>query len=105
MNAYAKMQMLVGFNKPCAAHNPDMVDDSESMMDIIHESRQNSAFIQFLTQNEKINHVYMKMRDTNYNLQDIKDIYNRFYQNEDESVMRLWGQDLYSFKNWGRNVY
>ena len=90
MNAYGKMQMLLGFNNPCAAHSPEMVDDNEGMMEIIHESRENSAFIQFLRQNDDINYVYMKMRDTNYSLQEIKDTHKRFNQNEDDSVMQLW---------------
>jgi hypothetical protein len=104
MNAYGKMQMLLGFNNPCAAHSPDMVDDNEGMMDIIHESRENSAFIQFLRQNDDINYVYMKMRDTNYSLQEIRDTHKRFNQNEDESVMQLW-ERIYTLSKIGSAMF
>lgn len=104
MNAYGKMQMLLGFNNPCAAHSPDMVDDNEGMMEIIHESRENSAFKHFLSHNDDINYVYMKMRDTNYSLQEIKDTHKRFNQNEDNSVMQLW-ERIYTLSNIGNAMF
>lgn len=96
--------MLLGFNNPCAVHLPDLVDDNEAMMEIIHESRENSAFQQFLRQNDDINYVYMKMRDTNYNLQDIKDTHKRFNQNEDDSVMQLW-EKIYTLSKIGNAMF
>jgi hypothetical protein len=103
MNAYAKMQMLIGVN-PCAAQTPDMVDDTDAMMEIIHESRENSAFIQFLRQNDDINYVYMKMRDTNYSIQNIKDTHQRFNQNENESVMQTWDK-IYTLSKIGASMF
>lgn len=103
MNAYANMQMLLGIN-PCAAHIPDMVDDNEAMMNIIHENRENSAFKHFLKQNDDIYYVYMKMRDTNYILHEIKDTHKRFHQNEDDSVMQLWDR-IYTLSNIGNKMF
>lgn len=103
MNAYAKMHNLLGIN-PCAAHIPNMVDDNESMMDIIHENRENSAFKHFLKQNDDIYYVYMKMRDTNYILHEIKDTHKRFHQNEDHSVMQLWDR-IYTLSNIGNKMF
>jgi hypothetical protein len=103
MNAYAKMQNLLGIN-PCAAHNPDMVDDREAMMQIIHESRDKSAFKQFLMRNNNIYYIYTKMLDTNYNLHDIKETHKRFHNNEDDSVMQLWDR-IYTLSKIGNKMF
>jgi hypothetical protein len=104
MNAYGKMQMLLGFNNPCAAYTTNMVDDNESMMEIIHENRENSVFNNFLRQNDDMNYVYMKMRDTNYNINGIKDTHMLFNQNENNLVLHLW-EKIYTLSKIGNAMF
>lgn len=88
MNAYTKMQNLLGF-EPSSAHEVDIVDDTESMMEIIHESRINSAISEFMSVNKDIELVYNKMRDMNYDLEEIKNTHMRLYPMTN-SILSVW---------------
>ena len=102
MNAYAKMQNLLGIN-PCTAHEVDIVDDKDSMMEIIHESRINSAFNDFISVNKDIELVYNKMRDMNYDLEHIKNTHTRLYPMHND-ILPVWDK-LYTLSKIGHAMF
>lgn len=102
MNAYGKMQRLLGIN-PCSAHEVDIVDDKDSMMEIIHESRINSAISEFMRVNKDIEFVYNKMRDMNYELEEIKSTHKRIYP-MDNDMLPVWDK-LYTLSKIGHAMF